>query len=221
MDFSKVTNITIPQGNVTKITDASGKVLWQKIEETPLLLFTGGTSDISICNNTNALFHTVADNAHWNQDGECHVALGVMTGDGLIFTIDNITAIEGGTYTASDFVLYFNHNDGSISQYTCSTVAYNGVNVVDVPTGMAQISIELTFNEMIEACDGEDLGGYPDDNGRFNTNNIWKFSGVLKVKGTTLLNFGTLNYNWVYLCNADMVGDRGWSAIDSNMEGEI
>ena len=29
MDFSTVTELKIPEGNVTKITDASGKVLWK------------------------------------------------------------------------------------------------------------------------------------------------------------------------------------------------
>lgn len=30
IDFSKVKSITIPEGEVTKITDADGNVLWQK-----------------------------------------------------------------------------------------------------------------------------------------------------------------------------------------------
>ena len=30
IDFSQVKTITIPEGEVTKITDANGKVLWQK-----------------------------------------------------------------------------------------------------------------------------------------------------------------------------------------------
>lgn len=30
IDFSQVKSITIPEGEVTKITDADGNVLWQK-----------------------------------------------------------------------------------------------------------------------------------------------------------------------------------------------
>ena len=30
MDFSQVKSLTIPEGEVTKITDSSGRVLWQK-----------------------------------------------------------------------------------------------------------------------------------------------------------------------------------------------
>lgn len=30
MDFNKVKSLTIPEGDVTKITDSSGNVLWQK-----------------------------------------------------------------------------------------------------------------------------------------------------------------------------------------------
>ena len=30
IDFSKVKTVTIPEGSVTKITDANGNVLWQK-----------------------------------------------------------------------------------------------------------------------------------------------------------------------------------------------
>ena len=30
IDFSKVKTITIPEGDVTKITDSSGNVIWQK-----------------------------------------------------------------------------------------------------------------------------------------------------------------------------------------------
>lgn len=33
MDFSQVKSLTIPEGNVTKITDSSGRVLWQKITQ--------------------------------------------------------------------------------------------------------------------------------------------------------------------------------------------
>ena len=31
IDFSQVKSLTIPEGEVTKITDSSGNVLWQKI----------------------------------------------------------------------------------------------------------------------------------------------------------------------------------------------
>lgn len=31
MDFSQVKSLTIPEGDVTKITDSSGNVLWQKV----------------------------------------------------------------------------------------------------------------------------------------------------------------------------------------------
>ena len=30
IDFSQVKTVTIPEGSVTKITDANGNVLWQK-----------------------------------------------------------------------------------------------------------------------------------------------------------------------------------------------
>lgn len=30
MDFNKVKSLTIPEGEVTKITDSSGNVMWQK-----------------------------------------------------------------------------------------------------------------------------------------------------------------------------------------------
>ena len=33
MDFSQVKSLTIPEGEVTKITDSSGNVLWQKITQ--------------------------------------------------------------------------------------------------------------------------------------------------------------------------------------------
>ena len=33
MDFSQVKSLTIPEGEVTKITDSSGSVLWQKITQ--------------------------------------------------------------------------------------------------------------------------------------------------------------------------------------------
>ena len=33
MDFSHVKSLTIPEGEVTKITDSSGNVLWQKITQ--------------------------------------------------------------------------------------------------------------------------------------------------------------------------------------------
>ena len=35
MDFSKVKSLTIPEGSVTKITDSSGRVLWQKNPVSP------------------------------------------------------------------------------------------------------------------------------------------------------------------------------------------
>ena len=33
MDFTQVKSLTIPEGDVTKITDSSGRVLWQKITQ--------------------------------------------------------------------------------------------------------------------------------------------------------------------------------------------
>ena len=30
IDFSQVNTVTIPEGEVTKITDSSGNILWQK-----------------------------------------------------------------------------------------------------------------------------------------------------------------------------------------------
>ena len=33
MDFTQVKSLTIPEGEVTKITDSSGSVLWQKITQ--------------------------------------------------------------------------------------------------------------------------------------------------------------------------------------------
>lgn len=35
MDFSQVKSLTIPEGEVTKITDSSGNVLWQKNPVSP------------------------------------------------------------------------------------------------------------------------------------------------------------------------------------------
>lgn len=33
IDFTQVKSLTIPEGDVTKITDSSGRVLWQKITQ--------------------------------------------------------------------------------------------------------------------------------------------------------------------------------------------
>lgn len=41
MDFSQVKSLTIPEGEVTKITDSSGKVLWQKITQEWHTVFEG------------------------------------------------------------------------------------------------------------------------------------------------------------------------------------
>ena len=41
MDFSQVKSLTIPEGEVTKITDSSGRVLWQKIMQGWHTIFEG------------------------------------------------------------------------------------------------------------------------------------------------------------------------------------
>ena len=44
MDFSQVKSLTIPEGEVTKITDSSGNVLWQKITQGWHTVFEGNWS---------------------------------------------------------------------------------------------------------------------------------------------------------------------------------
>lgn len=44
MDFSQVKSLTIPEGEVTKITDSSGNVLWQKITQGWHTVFEGNFS---------------------------------------------------------------------------------------------------------------------------------------------------------------------------------
>ena len=44
MDFSQVKSLTIPEGEVTKITDSSGNVLWQKITKGWHTVFEGNFS---------------------------------------------------------------------------------------------------------------------------------------------------------------------------------
>lgn len=39
MDFSKVTSLQIPEGNVTKIEDKEGKILWANINKVFINVF--------------------------------------------------------------------------------------------------------------------------------------------------------------------------------------
>lgn len=52
MDFSQVKSLTIPEGEVTKITDSSGKVLWQKSLPKWHTIWTGRKAVKTIANNT-------------------------------------------------------------------------------------------------------------------------------------------------------------------------
>ena len=48
IDFSKLQSLTIPEGVVTQIADASGRVLWSAIEPEPSFLYLRPSADISV-----------------------------------------------------------------------------------------------------------------------------------------------------------------------------
>ena len=45
VDFANVTEVKIPQGDVTKITDSSGRILWQKVQDGYPKMFVAGYSN--------------------------------------------------------------------------------------------------------------------------------------------------------------------------------
>lgn len=53
IDFSQVKSLTIPEGEVTKITDSSGNVLWQKITKSWHTIWSGSLS-ISMSSSSTA-----------------------------------------------------------------------------------------------------------------------------------------------------------------------
>lgn len=63
MDFSQVKSLTIPEGEVTKITDSSGNVLWQKESGSWQTIWEGSktceATQSSLSGNENAFAQTV------------------------------------------------------------------------------------------------------------------------------------------------------------------
>ena len=73
MDFTQVKSLTIPEGDVTKITDSSGRVLWQKVTTSWHTLWEGsvtshnGSSPIDVATFTE-LSGTVKLRVYWSCD---------------------------------------------------------------------------------------------------------------------------------------------------------
>ena len=62
IDFSQVKTITIPEGSVKKITDSTGNILWQQVEEWHTIWEGNKTITTARSGNSNPVFNGKVQN---------------------------------------------------------------------------------------------------------------------------------------------------------------
>lgn len=104
IDFSTLQGLTIPEGNVTQIADASGNVLWSAVEK----------ATITIAGNGGAYAHAVIDGVTYNTATTVEVPIGTViscvtdcyTGYTLTSTISvNYQAVASGVAVTYDYTV--------------------------------------------------------------------------------------------------------------------
>ncbi len=191
MDFSSITSITIPEGNVKKITDASGRVLWQKQEE-QLFQLSGSLGDIWVY-DSNYIDKSLSEIA------ESSPLLGIAEGDSIHIRLDNVTVLKPGTYQRNGFACTFEHCfDGTTTVTECSTLEVNG-EVIGATLALfagQKVSLDMTFPNVFTEEDEMDTAPY-------------SFEPVIKYNRSTIIDFS--KYAAIeYVGCAQGVFDNGW-----------
>ena len=134
VSFSGVTDITIPQGSVTKITDSSGRVLWQKdkyANEDLILHYTYKTSAYSPISDGQAL--------EFNKDGIC--ISHILTPMSSIFPISvGRFWLDWASYSSSV------HNSSTVIQYKSKIQKEEFGFEVGTISGVSGVPMNLQFN---------------------------------------------------------------------------
>lgn len=199
MDFSKVTNITIPQGNVTKITDASGKVLWQKyVSGNDFFIFetTDGSTDLGSIEigGSDSYCQTVQFLKEAYEAGHQYVyyIAGSSIRD-LYIRVTNLTAKQALELRRDDFTCYF---EGIT--YTCNRLAVNDTvqadgQTISIAKGTGSIQLELTFSDVFDGG-GDDAEEMTED-----------LNPKISYNSKTFINFG--NYPFLKYSYSSTRGD--------------
>lgn len=137
IDFATLQGLTIPEGNVTQITDASGNVLWKKVSFIPI-------AELGTLSFTYSGFFKYY-NAQVTTNIQEAVALGINTMilDGVVIPFSNITNptsgywiwsnYEGSGYPASAgqyHVEYKSRSDGTAYFYLKSFTDISGLEII-------------------------------------------------------------------------------------------
>lgn len=191
MDFSNIDSITIPEGNVTKITDASGRVLWQKQEDSVFQL-SGSLDDIIVIDGLN-FEKTLSEIA------ESAPILVITEGDSIHIRLENVTVLKAGIYQDNMFTCTFKHyTDNTTTVTECGTLEVDGAtaNRVFSLTANQKVSLDMTFPSVFTEDDEWDTDTY-------------YFRPVIKYVGSTIIDFS--KYVAIeYQGGAGGAYDEGW-----------
>ena len=153
MDFSTVTKIVIPEGEVTRIISGS-TVLWEKIEPiTPPTRDSEG--EISVSNETEVECHSTAVYIGMTQDAQNCIVLRLTS----TYTDGIITEATANDTDSSCTVKYYDASSGTIQSKSASIEPYHE-SATGVVTGFIVSVTGVTTNGANIRFDGDYYWGW-------------------------------------------------------------